>query len=102
MLAYPAVQAHVASVYQGTGKPNEVNPMPIVVTIEEMEGNLRKLIDAVRDGKHIVVTEQNVPVVLLNPLSPKKKRQFGALRGQFVVGKEFFDPLPEEELAAWE
>jgi antitoxin (DNA-binding transcriptional repressor) of toxin-antitoxin stability system len=76
--------------------------MALVVTVEEMEGNLRKLLDAVRDGKHIVVTEQNVPIALLNPLRPKNKREFGALKGQFVVGKEFFDPLSEDELAAWE
>jgi prevent-host-death family protein len=75
--------------------------MPIVVTIEEIEGNLQKLLHAVRDGEHVVVTEHNIPIVLLNPAPPENKRQFGALKGQFAVGKEFFDPLPEEELAAW-
>jgi hypothetical protein len=30
------------------------------------------------------------------------KRQFGALRGKFSVGLEFFEPLPENEPAAWE
>jgi len=32
--------------------------MAVVVTVEEMEGNLRKLLDAVRDGKQIVVTAE--------------------------------------------
>jgi hypothetical protein len=32
----------------------------------------------------------------------KPKREFGALRGQISLGPEFFEPLPEEELALWE
>ena len=76
--------------------------MPIVVTVEEMEGNLQRLLHAVRDGKHVVVTEQNIPIALLNPAPPKNKRQFGALKGQFAVGEEFFGPLPAEELVTWE
>jgi hypothetical protein len=30
------------------------------------------------------------------------KRQFGALRGVISTGPEFFEPLPESELGAWE
>jgi antitoxin (DNA-binding transcriptional repressor) of toxin-antitoxin stability system len=81
---------------------SEVAAMPVVVTLEEMEGNLRKLLHAVRDGKHVVVTEKNIPIALLNPWPPKSKREFGALKGQFAIGTEFFDPLSAEELAAWE
>jgi antitoxin (DNA-binding transcriptional repressor) of toxin-antitoxin stability system len=84
------------------GEAQRGRAMPVVVTLEEMEANPRKLLHAVRDGKHVIVTERNVPIALLNPPSPKKEREFGALKGQFAVGKEFFDPLPEEELAAWE
>jgi hypothetical protein len=29
-------------------------------------------------------------------------RKFGALRGVISVGPEVFEPLPEDELAAWE
>ena len=76
--------------------------MPIVVSLEEMQESLTKLLHAVRDGKNVVVTEQNVPIATLNPFPQPGKRKFGALKGQFSVGKEFFDPLPEEELASWE
>lgn len=31
-----------------------------------------------------------------------RKRGFGAYKGQFQVTDAFFDPLPEEELRAWE
>lgn len=30
------------------------------------------------------------------------RRKFGALAGKLVVTDSFFDPLPAEELAAWE
>jgi len=33
--------------------------------------------------------------------SPKKRR-LDILKGKFTVPPEFFDPLPEEELDAWE
>jgi hypothetical protein len=33
---------------------------------------------------------------------PATRRRFGALRGQVSIGPEFFEPLPEQELAAWE
>jgi hypothetical protein len=38
-----------------------------------------------------------VPVTVTKP-----KRQFGAYRGQAGTTDAFFEPLPEEELKAWE
>jgi antitoxin (DNA-binding transcriptional repressor) of toxin-antitoxin stability system len=43
------------------------------------------------------------PVAKLVPYrAPAPKRRFGAWRGIISVGPEFFEPLPEDELAAWE
>ena len=33
---------------------------------------------------------------------PHSKRQADILEGEVVIPDSFFDPLPEEELAAWE
>ncbi len=33
--------------------------------------------------------------------APKPKREFGAFRGKFAIGPEFFEPLPPEELDLW-
>ena len=33
---------------------------------------------------------------------PHSKRQADILKGKVVIPDSFFDPLPEEELAAWE
>jgi len=77
--------------------------MTIFVTIEEMAASLSKLIDAVKDGQQVVIVDQNVPFAALHPVHLKRaKREFGALKGQFHVGPEFFEPLPDDELAAWE
>ena len=43
-----------------------------------------------------------MPVARLMPALPKGKREFGAMRGKFSIGPEFFDPLPDDELAQWE
>ncbi|HLY46279.1 MAG TPA: hypothetical protein VKQ73_11920 [Stellaceae bacterium] len=76
----------------------------IYVSIEEMTANIDKLVQAVKTGgQQIVITDQNVPFATLHPIrQPGSKRAFGALKGQFSVGPEFFEPLPEDELAAWE
>jgi hypothetical protein len=41
-------------------------------------------------------------VVRIVPVQQAKKRVFGALKGKIALGPEFFDPLPEDELALWE
>ena len=32
----------------------------------------------------------------------RKKREFGSMKGLIEIDDSFFDPLPPEELAAWE
>lgn len=42
------------------------------------------------------------PAARLVPLgAPLRQRVFGSLARQIVVGPEFFEPLPESELASW-
>ena len=38
----------------------------------------------------------------LQPLTADRGRAFGAMRGKARTDERFFEPLPEEELAAWE
>jgi hypothetical protein len=38
---------------------------------------------------------------LADRLKPKPKRVFGAYKGKFSVGNEFFEPLSPEDLKAW-
>jgi len=72
-------------------------------TVYNAKTHLSKLIEQACAGEEIIISRGKQPLVKLVPLgSFGKGRQFGAMRGQAVVGDAFFEPLPEEELQAWE
>jgi prevent-host-death family protein len=77
-----------------------------IVKIHEAKTNLSKLIARVEAGEEIVIARGDKPVVKVVPLKTiaKQKRVPGAMKGIWpeLPDAFFFDPLPEEELAAWE
>jgi antitoxin (DNA-binding transcriptional repressor) of toxin-antitoxin stability system len=74
-----------------------------IVTIHTAKTTLSRLLARVEAGEEVVLARGKQPIAKLVPFrAPPSKRRFGALRGVFSVGPEFFDPLPEEELAGWE
>jgi prevent-host-death family protein len=73
------------------------------VTIHTAKTTLSQLLARVEAGEEIVLARGKIPIAKLVPYRPRRKtRRFGALRGTVSVGPEFFEPLPEQELAAWE
>ncbi len=73
------------------------------VTIHTAKTTLSQLLARVEAGEEIVLARGKEPIAKLVPFQPPPmKRQFGALRGIITIGPEFFDPLSEQELAAWE
>ncbi len=73
------------------------------VTIHVAKTTLSQLLLRVEAGEEIVLARGKEPVAKLVPFQPPpNKRQFGALRGIVSVSPSFFDPLPENELTAWE
>jgi prevent-host-death family protein len=73
------------------------------VTIHVTKTNLSQLLKRVEAGEEIVVARGKHPVARLVPIQqPKGKRQFGAYKGLIGIGPAFFEPLPPEELDAWE
>lgn len=73
------------------------------VTIHTAKTTLSQLLVQVEAGEEIILARGTKPIAKLVPFQPQPvKRQFGALRGVVSVGPEFFEPLPEEELANWE
>jgi prevent-host-death family protein len=73
------------------------------VTIREAKKNFLRLIRRVANGEQVVITRAGEPIARLIPCAhPSQQRKPGSLKGQLQVGKEFFAPLPPEELAAWE
>lgn len=74
-----------------------------IVTVHTAKTNLSKLIEQACAGEEIIIARGSQPVVKLVPLEQHPpRRQFGALRGKLVVPPEFFEPLPDDELAGWE
>ena len=73
------------------------------VTIHTAKITLSQLLARVEAGEEIVLARGKQPIAKLVPFRAKKTgRRFGAYKGSVSVGPEFFEPLPEEELDAWE
>ena len=73
------------------------------VTIHEAKTQLSRLIQAAAGGEEVIISRGPKPVARLVPIGEVRgKRQPGSMRGVLAVGPEFFEPLPAEELAAWE
>ncbi len=71
-----------------------------VVSVHEAKTQLSRLLERVRGGEEILIAKRGKPYARLCPLEPPAPRRPGLLSG--VVEDTFFEPLPEEELDAWE
>ncbi len=77
--------------------------MSETVTIHVAKSTLSQLLARVEAGEEIIIARDKTPVAKLVPIDrPQAKREFGAMRGRARVDAAFFEPLPEEELKAWE
>lgn len=75
--------------------------MPTVVNVHEAKTHLSRLLDQAHAGEEIIVAKAGKPYARLVPLAPQAgARRPGRLSGR--IGDAFFEPLPQEELSAWE
>ncbi|MCY4613201.1 MAG: type II toxin-antitoxin system prevent-host-death family antitoxin [Nitrospira sp.] len=78
------------------------------VNVHEAKTNLSRLLMRVEAGEEVVIARNGEPVARLVRVQKRSKRQFGSWKGRVKLDDAifddsfFFDPLPEEELAAWE
>jgi prevent-host-death family protein len=73
------------------------------VTIHAAKTHLSRLIRRACAGEDIIIARGATPVARLVPMEPAGLgRVFGAMRGRARVDDAFFEPLSEDELAAWE
>ncbi len=73
------------------------------VTIHTAKTTLSRLIARIVAGEEIVIARGSEPLAKLVPLGyAPSKRKFGALRGKLAVTPAFFEPLPADEVGAWE
>jgi prevent-host-death family protein len=76
--------------------------MDDIISIHAAKTHLSQLIARVEAGEVITIARGKTPVAKLVPIVRKSKREFGAMRGKFSIGPEFFEPLPIDELDLWE
>lgn len=73
------------------------------VPIHAAKAHLSELIERARAGEEVVIARGKTPMVRLVPVEQEPQgRRFGAMAGRVWVDERFFEPLPEEELVAWE
>lgn len=70
-----------------------------VINVHEAKTQLSKLLDRAHRGETVVICKGGEPYARLCPLEPPPARRPGWLHGK--LGKGFFQPLPEDELNAW-
>jgi len=73
-----------------------------IVNVHRAKTELSRLLARVAAGEDVVIARRGQPVARLVPCRVPAKRQPDILKGKIVVPDAFFDPLPEDELTAWE
>ncbi len=75
----------------------------LTVKIHHAKTHLSRLIEKACEGEEIIIARGSQPLVRLQPLGAKKgQRKPGSWKGKLIVGREFFEPLSEDQLKAWE
>jgi prevent-host-death family protein len=75
--------------------------MPLTVNVHEAKTHFSRLLEQAHAGQEIILAKAGKPYARLMPLAPEpQRRRPGRLAGR--VGEAFFEPLPAEELDAWE
>ena len=78
----------------------------ISLNVNEIKTHFSSFLAKVSNGETILVCKRNVPIAEIKPLAtlPNKKRPIG-LAGKeypdFEISDAFFDPLPDDILAAF-
>jgi len=69
-----------------------------VVNVAEAKAKLSELLEAALRGEKVIIAKRGKPLARLVP-EKQQRRELGFL--DFDIPDSFFEPLPEEELAAW-
>ena len=76
----------------------------IRLNIHEAKTHLSRYLARLKKGETIILCKRNQPVAEIRGIfsPPFGKRPIGLAKGQFSVPKEFFEPLPEELVRAFQ
>ncbi len=76
----------------------------IRINVHEAQKHLSRYLDRVAAGETILLCRRNQPIAEIRPLPKRsgKRRPLGLAKGSFQVGEEFFEPLPQSIIGAFE
>jgi prevent-host-death family protein len=76
----------------------------IVTNIHEAKAKLSEFLEAVAAGERVVICKRNRPVAELRAVAHVRTepRPIGGAKGRVSIPAAFFEPLPDEDLSAFE
>jgi prevent-host-death family protein len=76
----------------------------IIVNIHDAKAKLSEYLEAAARGERVLICKRNQPVAELRAVAAERTtpRPVGGAKGRFTVPASFFDPLPDDVLAAFE
>lgn len=74
--------------------------MTTTVNVQEAKTRLSELLARVERGEEVIIARAGKPVAHLSAVERAPDRAFGTMR--IEVTDDFFEPLPDSELASWE
>lgn len=79
--------------------------MPDIVNVHDAKTHFSRLLERARAGEEIVLAKAGRPYARLMPLAPTAPQRLpGRLKNRLGAGvvDAMLEPLPEDELTAWE
>ena len=73
--------------------------MPTIVNVHQAKTQFSRLLKRAHEGEVIVLAKAGKPYARLVPLEESQPRIPGIAEGR--IDEDFFEPLPESELKAW-
>ncbi len=75
----------------------------IKLNIHEAKTHLSRYLEELAKGETIILCKRNIPIAEIRPIRPRREyqRPTGLAKGEFEVTSEFFEPMSEEMLAAF-
>jgi prevent-host-death family protein len=72
----------------------------MLINVHDAKAQLSELLERAARGEQVVIAKRGRPIVRLVPVEDRSPRRPGIAKGR--VTDAFFEPLPDDELAAWE
>ncbi len=81
-------------------KRNNGVDMTVLINVHEAKTRFSQLLEQAHAGQEIILAKAGKPYARMVPLAVESpKRRPGRLK--IAVGASFFEPLPDDEIAAW-